>query len=313
MKILVTGGAGFIGSHLVEDLLARDHSVVCLDNLSTSLIENIRHLQSNGNFRFVRGDVKDGLPNVKCDVVYHLAARPSPVDYLENPVETLRTSLLGGLRVMEFAKREKCPVVFTSSSEIYGNPSPDAFPTPESYWGFVNPIGVRSCYDEGKRCTEALCAAYHRRYGVKSAIVRIFNCYGDRMRLDDGRVMPTFISQALRGEPITVHGDGSQTRSFCYVSDLVEGMVKILDVDFDFLVLNLGNPKEVKIIEVAKLVKRLTNSSSPIEFKPQREDEPQRRLPDISESERLLSWSPKTSIEEGLKKTIEWFKVKLGV
>lgn len=313
VKILVTGGAGFIGSHLSESLLDRGHQVVCLDNLSTATIDNIQHLTSDDNFRFIKADIKHGLPNVDCDLIFHLAARPSPVEYMRHPVETLRTSMLGGLNVLDFAHRKGCSVVFASSSEIYGAPHEDAFPTPEDYWGFVNPIGVRSCYDEGKRCTEALCAAYHRRYRTKCATLRIFNIFGPKMRVDDERVIPTFICQALRGEPMTVHGTGNQTRSFCYVSDLIEAMVKLLDVDFDFPVLNLGNPNEVRIIEVANMIKRLANSRSQIVLLAPREDEPQRRLPDVSKAKRALEWEPRVGLEEGLKKTIEWFKVKLGL
>ncbi|MFQ6085483.1 MAG: UDP-glucuronic acid decarboxylase family protein [Candidatus Bathyarchaeia archaeon] len=311
MRILITGGAGFIGSHLCKRLLDDGHSAVCFDNLSTSSKENVDPFLSDSNFTFIEGDVKEGLPDVKCDVIYHLAARPSPIDYMSQPVETLKTSLLGGLNVLEFAYERGCKVIFGSSSEVYGSPPDHAFPTPEGFWGMVNPIGVRSCYDEGKRSTEALCAAYNRKYGLKCVVVRIFNCFGPKMRRGDGRVIPTFISQALVGEPITVHGDGNQTRSFCYVSDLISGMVKLLNIDLNFLVLNLGNPEETRIIEIARTIKRLTKSSSPIVFIPQREDEPPRRLPDVSKAKRLLGWKPEVNLEEGLRKTIDWFKTAI--
>ncbi|MCX8063660.1 MAG: SDR family oxidoreductase [Candidatus Hydrogenedentes bacterium] len=305
---LVTGGAGFIGSHLCEALLARGEEVLCLDNFFTGKRSNIQHLLSNPKFELIRHDITHPI-YLEVDRIYNLACPASPVHYQVNPVKTIKTNVLGALNVLGLAKRVKARVLQASTSEVYGDPL--EHPQKETYWGNVNPIGPRSCYDEGKRVAEALFFDYHRQNGVDIRVVRIFNTYGPRMLVNDGRVVSNFIVQALKNEPITVYGDGSQTRSFCYVSDLVEGLLKMMDCDGFVGPVNLGNPSEYTILELALMIKELTNSKSEIIFKPLPQDDPTRRQPDITLAKQKLNWEPKVSIKEGLVKTIEYFKTIL--
>jgi nucleoside-diphosphate-sugar epimerase len=305
MRALVTGGAGFLGSWLCELLVRRGYEVTCLDNLSSGRLRNVKHLE--GKIEVVEGDVVDPPPLGRAEIIFHLASRASPVDFREHALEILAANSIGTLRMLQLAERWGARFVFASSSEVYGNPL--QHPQREDYWGNVNPIGPRSCYDEGKRFGEALCMAYCRTRGLDVRIGRIFNTYGPRMRPDDGRVISNFIVQALRNEPITVYGDGKQTRSFCYVEDLVEGLARLGTREgIKGTVVNLGNPEERTILEIAGLVKSLTGSSSPIVFLPKPEDDPQRRRPDIGKAKSLLGWKPKISLEEGLVKTIEYFQ-----
>ncbi len=305
-RVLITGGAGFIGSHLCERFLAMGNEVICMDNLSTGSADNIAHLFADRRFTFIQQDVTTYI-YVKgtLDTILHFASPASPVDYLELPIPTLKVGSLGTHKALGLAKEKGARFLLASTSEVYGDPL--VHPQPEDYWGNVNPIGPRGVYDEAKRFAEALVMAYHRAHGVDTRIVRIFNTHGPRMRLNDGRVVPNFISQALRGEPLTVYGDGGQTRSFCYVSDLVEGIVRLLRSDYNGPV-NCGNPTEVTILQFAERIKALTDSSSEIVFRPLPEDDPKVRQPDITKARQLLGWEPKVTLEEGLRYTIEYFR-----
>lgn len=314
MRILITGGAGFIGSHLCEYLLARGHEVIAMDNLSTGSTDNIAHLAGHERFQFIKHNVTEYIyvpGNV--DAVLHLASLPSPVDYLNFPIQTLKVGALGTHKALGLAKAKGARFLLASTSEVYGDPL--VHPQPEDYWGNVNPVGPRGVYDESKRFAEALAMAYHRYHGVETRIVRIFNTYGPRMRLDDGRVVPNFIRQALQGEPLTVYNDGMRTRSFCYVSDLVEGMVKLL-MSAEVYPINLGNPQEMTILEFARRVLEVTGSQSEIVFVHPRDertkDDPMVRQPDISRARQVLGWEPAVSLEEGLAQTVAWFRTRLG-
>lgn len=304
-RILVTGGAGFLGSHLCEALLKRGNEVLCLDNFYTGMRRNIGHLLEERNFELIRHDVTFPL-YVEVDEIYNLACPASPVHYQSDPVKTLKTNVHGAINMLGLAKRVKAKIFQASTSEIYGDP--EMSPQKESYWGRVNPIGIRSCYDEGKRCAETLFFDYHRQHGVPIKVARIFNTYGPRMRVDDGRVVSNFIVQALRGEPITVYGDGAQTRSFCYVSDLIGGVVALMESSSDFYEpVNIGNPVELRIIDIAREVIELTGSRSQIVHRPLPQDDPRQRRPDITRAQNLLSWHPQVRLREGLLKTIEYF------
>ncbi len=310
MRVLITGGAGFLGSHLCDRLLAEGHKVIAMDNLITGDIKNIVHLAGNENFRFIKHDVTEYIYiDGELDAILHFASPASPVDYLQYPIQTLKVGSLGTHKVLGLARAKKARFLLASTSEVYGDPL--VHPQREDYWGNVNPIGPRGVYDEAKRFAEALTMAYHRCHGVDTKIARIFNCYGPRMRLDDGRVIPNFIGQALRGEPLTVYGDGSQTRSFCYCTDMVEGIYRLLLSDETGPV-NLGSPYEVSILELAHLINRLTGNRAGIVFQDKRiPGDPQMRRPDISKAERVLGWRPKVSLEEGLRETIAWFKARM--
>lgn len=308
---VVTGGAGFLGSHLCDKLIENGHKVICLDNLITGNLDNISHLFGNENFKFIKYDVTEFIyVEGRVDNILHFASPASPIDYLKYPIQTLKVGSLGTHKALGLAKAKKAKFLLASTSEVYGDP--EIHPQPETYWGNVNPIGPRGVYDEAKRFAEAMTMAYHRYHGVDTRIVRIFNTYGPRMRLDDGRVLPTFISQALRGEDLTVFGDGSQTRSFCYVDDLVEGIFRLLNTDHHEPV-NIGNPDEITILEFAEEVLKFTNSQSKIVFKELPVDDPKVRQPDISLAKKLLNWEPKISRTEGIKITLEYFKKKLGM
>jgi dTDP-glucose 4,6-dehydratase len=310
VRTLITGGAGFIGSHLCERFLARGHEVICVDNLITGALENIAHLRGNDNFAFVRHDMSHPLEiDGPLDNVLHFASPASPVDYLEYPIQTLKVGSLGTHNTLGLAKLKGARYLLASTSEVYGDP--EMHPQREDYWGHVNPIGVRGVYDESKRFAEAMVMAYHRAHGVDTRIMRIFNTYGGRMRLDDGRVLPNFMGQALRGEPLTVYGDGSQTRSFCYVDDLVEGAERLLGVDFHEPV-NVGNPSEVTILEFAREILELSGSHSPIEYRPLPQDDPRVRRPDIGRARQLLGWEPRVDRRDGLRRTLAYFQGKLG-
>jgi len=310
MKLLVAGGAGFIGSHLCDLLLAREHSVICLDNLLTSDASNIQHLMSTRGFRFIKHNIVEPLEiGDDIDYVLHLASPASPPDFQKFPIEIMRAGSQGTFNALEMARGKKARFLLASTSEVYGDPLQN--PQNEEYWGNVNPIGPRSVYDEAKRFAEALTMAYHRQYGLDTKIVRIFNTYGPRMRIDDGRVVPNLITKALRGEPLTIFGDGSQTRSFCYISDLLEGIYRLLLSDINTPV-NVGNPAEVTILELAQEILRLTGSKSTLLNQPLPQDEPRVRQPDISKANRLLGWQPEVQLTDGLVKTIEWFKAKMG-
>ena len=303
---LITGGAGFIGSHLCDFLLRKGFRVLCMDNLVTGSENNIRHLIGRPGFTFVRHDVTENIEfDGSLDYVLHLASLASPVDYMEHPIKTLKVGTLGTHNTLGLARAKGAKFLFASTSEVYGDPEVD--PQPESYWGNVNPVGVRSCYDESKRCGEALVMAYHRAHGLDTKIVRIFNTYGPRMRAGDGRVVPAFITQALAGKPLTVFGDGSQTRSFCYVSDMVEGIWKLMNEKYNYPV-NLGNPHETTVRELAEIVIKLTGSKSRIVTKKLPEDDPKVRCPDISLATSLLSWRPSVSLDAGLRMTVEYFR-----
>ena len=299
-RILITGGAGFIGSHLCDRLVNEGNDVICLDNFFTGSKDNIRHLIGNSRFELVRHDVTKEF-YAEADQIYNLACPASPPSYQYNPIKTIKTSVMGTINMLGLAKRCKARILQASTSEIYGDPQT------EDYWGNVNPIGIRSCYDEGKRCAETLMMDYHRQNKVDIRIVRIFNTYGPNMDKNDGRVVSNFIVQALQNQDITIYGDGSQTRSFCYVSDLVDGLIKMQNND-DFIgPVNLGNPSERNILEFAEMIIKLTNSKSKIIYKPLPSDDPTRRRPDISLAKEKLNWEPKVDITEGLTKTIEYF------
>jgi UDP-glucuronate decarboxylase len=304
--ILVTGGGGFIGSHLCERLVGDGHDVICADNFFTGSKENIRHLLSCPHFELIRHDVTWPL-YVEVDAIYNLACPASPVHYQHDPVQTTKTSVLGAINMLGLAKRLKIPILQASTSEVYGDPK--IHPQTEEYWGNVNSIGPRSCYDEGKRCAETLFMDYHRQMGLESKIVRIFNTYGPRMLPYDGRVVSNFIVQALKNQDITVYGDGAQTRSFCYISDLVEGLVRMMGTPAAVTgPINLGNPGEFSVMELAQMTIEMTGSKSKIIHKSLPVDDPVRRKPDISKAEKILSWSPSVKLRDGLAKTIEYFK-----
>jgi dTDP-glucose 4,6-dehydratase len=309
-RILITGGAGFIGSHLADRLLADGHTVVALDNLFTSNPRNISHLSGHARFKFIKHDVTEYIyVDGKLDAILHLASLPSPVDYLREPIKTLKVGALGTHKALGLARAHKATFLLASTSEVYGDPQ--VHPQPESYWGNVNPIGPRGVYDESKRFAEAMTMAYHRYHGIDTRICRIFNTYGPRMRPDDGRVVTNFIAQGLRGQPLTVYDDGSRTRSFCYVSDLVDGMVRLL-ASKEVEPVNLGNPREMKVLEFAQTVQRLIGGASTIEFispKDERtKDDPHIRQPDITRARRVLQWEPKVNLEDGLRQTIDYFR-----
>lgn len=310
-KILVTGGAGFLGSHLCERLLEQGHEVLCVDNLFTGTKRNILHLLSNPRFEFMRHDVTFPL-YVEVDEIYNLACPASPVHYQFDPVQTTKTSVMGAINMLGLAKRTRAKILQASTSEVYGDP--EIHPQVESYRGAVNPIGIRACYDEGKRCAETLFFDYQRQHNVNIKVMRIFNTYGPRMHPNDGRVVSNFIIQALKGEDISIYGDGSQTRSFCYVDDLIDGMIKLMgSKDGFFGPVNIGNPNEFTILELAKNVIELAKSHSKIGFHPLPQDDPKQRKPDITLAQSELKWEPSIQLKEGLEKTIQYFKQELGV
>jgi len=300
MRILITGGAGFIGSHLCEKL-CKSHEVVCLDNLSSGNIDNIK----SQKIEFVEHDITKPF-DIRCDLIFNMASPASPVDYQNNPIETLATNSIGMKNVLDNATKYNARVLQASSSEVYGDPV--AHPQNESYWGNVNPIGLRSCYDEGKRFAEALCMAYARKKSANIIIARIFNTYGPKMRVNDGRVVPNFIHQAISNQPITIYGTGKQTRSFCYIYDMVDGLCLLAFSKIRAEIFNIGNPKEYSIAELAEMIKKKTSSKSKIIYKKSLPDDPSKRRPDITRIKSTLGWKPKTDIEEGLSKTIEWFR-----
>lgn len=309
MRILVTGGAGFLGSHLCERLVRDGHDVLAIDNFYTGSRENLSLLLSNSRFELMRHDVTDPI-NVEVDYIVNMACPASPIHYQKFPVQTSRTSVLGILNLLELANRLRIPILQASTSEVYGDPT--VSPQPESYWGNVNPIGLRACYDEGKRVAETLLFDNHRQFGTRIKVARIFNTYGPRMSFNDGRVVSNFIVQALQNQSITIYGDGSQTRSFCYVSDLIEGLVSLINSDDDFLgPVNLGNPYELSMISLANLVTRLTNSQSDIRFERLPQDDPKQRKPDISIAKSELDWEPVVHVEDGLQRTINNFRDRL--
>lgn len=308
MRILVTGGAGFLGSHLCERLVAEGHEVLCYDSLLTGDTANIKGLWENDRFTFTEYDVTNYVGvDGHLDWVMHFASPASPLDYLEHPIHTLKVGALGTLNCLGLAKAKGAGFFLASTSEVYGDPL--VHPQPESYWGNVNPIGPRGCYDEAKRYAEAMAFAYHRVWGIPIRVVRIFNTYGPRMRQADGRAVPTFISQALSGEPITVHGDGTQTRSLCFVSDLIEGFIRMLGYHGLAQPINIGNPHEVTVLQIAEKINEIIGSSCPIEFHHRPVDDPERRCPDMTNARSLLGFDPKVDMEEGLRRTIEWCKV----
>ena len=305
MRILITGGAGFLGSHLADRLLDEGHEVIGMDNLFTGSKRNIAHLASHPNFEFIRHDVTDPF-KVEVDRIYNLACPASPVHYQYNAIKTIKTSVMGAINCLGLAKRVNARVFQASTSEVYGDP--DVHPQPETYWGNVNPIGIRSCYDEGKRCAETLFYDYHRQNGVDIRIVRIFNTYGPRMSPEDGRVVSNFIVQALQGQDLTIYGDGTQTRSFCHYSDLIEGFVRLMEQEETIGPINIGNPGEFTMLELAEKVIQLTGSNSKIAFEPLPSDDPKQRRPDITLAKKHLDWEPRIPLEEGLKDTIDYFK-----
>jgi len=305
-RVVITGGAGFLGSHLADLFLARGHEVICIDNFITGSPGNIKHLFGRDGFTFIKHDVTNYIyVEGTLDYVLHFASPASPIDYLEKPIQTLKVGSLGTHKTLGLAKDKKARFLLASTSEVYGDPL--VHPQKEDYWGNVNPVGPRGVYDEAKRFAEAMTMAYHRFHHMETRIVRIFNTYGERMRVNDGRVVPAFISQALRNEPLTVFGDGSQTRSFCYVSDLVEGIYRLL-MSNEVHPVNIGNPSEMTVLQFAKEIKRLTGTSAPIEFRPLPEDDPKIRRPDITKAHTLLDWEPKIPLEVGLKRTIDYFR-----
>lgn len=309
MRTLVTGGAGFLGSHLCERLIQQGHDVICLDNFFTGRKANVQHLLGNPRFELVRHDIIDPF-KFEVDRIYNLACPASPPHYQFNPIKTLKTSVIGAMNCLGLAKRVKARVFQASTSEVYGDPA--VHPQPEAYWGNVNPIGLRSCYDEGKRCAETLFFDYHREHGVDIRVIRIFNTYGPRMLADDGRVVSNFIVQALRGQDLTVYGDGSQTRSFCYVDDLIEGFLRFMEQDSSVGPMNLGNPGEFTMLELAELVLKKVGGPSRITHKPLPSDDPKQRRPDISLARKALAWEPNVPLEDGLEKTIAYFRQTLA-
>ena len=309
MRAVITGGAGFLGSHLCDYLIEREWDVLCLDSLITGSEENVRHLDKHPRFRFVRQDVTRyiDVPG-PMDYVLHFASPASPVDYLKMPIQTLKVGALGTHNTLGLALAKKAKYLLASTSECYGDP--EVSPQPESYWGHVNAIGPRGVYDEAKRFAEAMTMAYHFYHGVDTRIVRIFNTYGPRMRLNDGRALPNFVYQALSGQPITVYGDGAQTRSFCYVTDLIEGIYRLMQSD-EHEPVNIGNAEEITILEFAERIRTLLGASTPIEFRPLPIDDPKRRCPDITKARRLLNWEPKVGLEEGLRRTLDFFRQRV--
>ncbi len=308
-RVLVTGGAGFLGSHLCERLVSDGVDVICLDNFFTGRRENVDRLLDNPRFELMRHDVTEAM-TLEVDEIYHLACPASPVHYQRNPVRTIRTGVLGTMNMLDVARDAHARILIASTSEVYGDP--EVHPQPEHYWGHVNPIGSRACYDESKRCAEAVAVSYARQHGVQVRIARIFNTYGPRLALDDGRVISNFIVQALRGEPITLYGTGQQTRSFCYVSDLIDGLVAMMASDCNAQPINLGNPGEFTIADLAHRVLQLTGSASKIIYRDLPEDDPRQRQPDITRAKKLLGWQPTVVLEEGLKRTIEYFRTCLA-
>ena len=310
-RVLITGGAGFLGSHLCERFLADGYEVICMDNLVTGALRNVEHLFADADFHFAHQDVTEFIhvPG-RLDVVMHFASPASPIDYLELPIQTLKVGSLGTHKALGLAHAKGARFLLASTSECYGDPL--VHPQREDYWGNVNPVGPRGVYDEAKRFAEAMTMAYHRYHGVDTRIVRIFNTYGPRMRLNDGRALPAFMSQALRGEDLTVFGDGSQTRSFCFVDDLVDGIWRLLHSD-EVMPTNIGNPSEMTILQFAAKVLELTGSRSRIDFRPLPQDDPKVRQPDISKARRLLGWEPKVTLDEGLRRTFEYFRERMGV
>ena len=310
MRTLVTGGAGFLGSHLCERLLRDGHEVVCLDNLFSGKRSNVAHLRGNGNFEVIRHDIVEPIL-LEVDRIFHLACPASPVHYQYNPVKTIKTSVMGTINMLGLAKRVRARILLTSTSEVYGDP--EQHPQTESYWGHVNPIGVRSCYDEGKRVAECLMMDYHRQNNVDIRIVRIFNTYGPRMAINDGRVVSNFCVAALRGEELPIYGDGRQTRSFAYVDDMIDAIVRMMDAEDVIGPINIGNPDEFTILELASLAIELARSNSKLVFNPARPDDPMRRRPDITLARKHLGWEPKTPLREGLARTMEHFRRELGI
>ena len=309
MRILVTGAAGFLGSHFAEKYLDAGHEILALDNFYTGKRDNIGHLQANPRFEVLRHDITQPLI-VEVDAIANFACPASPIQYQRYPVQTIKTSVVGMTNMLGLAKRLKVKILQASTSEVYGDPT--ISPQSEDYWGNVNPIGIRACYDEGKRVAETLMFDYNRQYGVEIKVARIFNTYGPRMAIDDGRVVTNFVAQALRGEPLTIYGDGSQTRSFCYVDDLIKGLSALFDSPKDVIgPVNVGNPKEFTILQLAEIVKRLTNSNSEIVSKPLPQDDPKQRKPDITKAKEVLGWSPEVALEDGLIKTIEYLKTQI--
>jgi len=307
--ILVTGGTGFLGSHLCEKLLEMGNHVICLDNNFTGNLENIKHLRNHPNFEFIRHDVTQEIL-LEVNEIYHLACPASPKDYQFNSIKTIKTNILGTLNMLGLAKRTKAKILLTSTSEIYGDPKES--PQNEDYWGNVNPIGIRSCYDEGKRLAETLMMEYNRNCEVDTRIARIFNTYGPRLNMDDGRVISNFICQALQNRPITIYGRGTQTRSFCYVDDMINGLIKLMNSNYTFPV-NLGNPQEITMIDVAKIIINLVGSNSEIEFQDLPSDDPTRRNPDITRARNILGWEPKIELNDGLFRTINYFRKKIDI
>jgi len=303
-RILITGGAGFLGSHLCERLLSEGNAIICIDDLSTGNLNNIKHLLDNENFKFYKSNVQFSILHT-ADEIYNLACPASPVHYQSNPIRTMKTNILGSLNVLDIAKQIRAKALQTSTSEVYGDPK--EHPQTEGYWGNVNPNGIRSCYDEGKRAAECLFFDYHRQYGIDTKIARIFNTYGPKMDIEDGRVVSNFIVQALSGKDITIFGDGSQTRSFCYVNDTIDGLIKLMESPVNVPV-NIGNPTETTVLELAYIIVELTNSKSRIVNCVLPEDDPIRRKPDISYAREYLKWEPKVEIIEGINKTIEYFR-----
>ena len=304
-SILVAGGAGFLGSHLCERLLLQKKKIICLDNFQTGRKENIAHLLKNNDFHLIEHNVWEPFNAQVCQI-YNLACPASPVAYQQDPLSTTKTAILGALNMLDLAKETKAPIFQASTSEVYGDP--EVHPQRETYWGHVNPIGLRACYDEGKRCAETLFFDHHRQFGTDIKVARIFNTYGPKMQIDDGRVVSNFIVQALRGDDITIYGDGNQTRSFCYVDDLIDGILAFVDCDPVSMPFNIGNPCETKVGDLAELICKISNSKSRIVFRPLPSDDPSRRQPDISEIRHQTGWTPQVSLEEGLKETVKYFR-----
>ncbi len=310
-KVIITGVAGFIGSHLADRFVKEGYYVIGIDNFLTGNPDNIKHLENNENFHFIEKDLgKEYNFEIETDIILNFASPASPVDYFQKPIETLRVNAIGTLNMLKLARKTNAVFVQASTSEVYGDPQ--VHPQKEDYFGNVNPIGPRSVYDEGKRYAEALSMAFYREFGVKVKLIRIFNTFGPRMKIDDGRVIPNFINQAIRNKPITIYGDGTQTRSYCFIDDLVEGIYRVtITQGIEGTVINLGNPEEYTILETARIIKELTHSRSEFKFLPALQDDPKRRCPDISRAKNVLKWEPKISFREGLKKTIEFFKRKM--
>ena len=307
-NVLVTGGAGFLGSHLCDRLIDRGDDVICLDNFFTGRKENIQHLLGHSRFELIRHDIVRPM-FLEADRIFNLACPASPEAYQSNPIKTIKTSTVGMVNVLGLAKRCRARILHASTSEVYGDP--EVHPQTEDYWGHVNPLGPRSCYDEGKRVAESLCMNYHTEHGLETRLIRIFNTYGPRMDPNDGRVISNFITQALRGDDITIYGEGTQTRSFCFVDDLLEGMLRLMDLDNELGPVNVGNPCEFTMLELAETVLKLTGSSSSLVHKPLPADDPKQRCPDISLAKKLLNWTPQVDLEAGLEKTIAYYRTQL--